>query len=308
MEKNPMEPFSMKYPGEGILNSIEKQLALVRKLEDVYKNRPDPKNFVGAMEGTESANQYSSEEIQKDIDYVERTKGNIEKANKEKGLEVFSMLESGFSLSEMMQAMIIDRSNKGMLPGFKAIMTSERDDLKVGMDAILKKKEYGYLGASFDFTISSNKTTIQDKLKKIWENDVMKHSIPTVKYFEDPDTHARGSLMVPKFVIAGSKKDIEFFTHKYLEDKADELNEHPFRYMLVKQIDDQLKSALKFFEKNKENKSFDFIHKKYKEIQGFIEKLKQDINYSEYVNSKEFFEYKKDNNAYKAMKDFYSDK
>ena len=84
-----MEPFSMKYPGEGILNSIEKQLALVRKLEDVYKNRPDPKNFVGAMEGTESANQYSPEEIQKDIDYVERTKENIEKANKEKGLEVF---------------------------------------------------------------------------------------------------------------------------------------------------------------------------------------------------------------------------
>ncbi|MCX6755286.1 MAG: hypothetical protein NT068_01965 [Candidatus Nomurabacteria bacterium] len=298
----------MKYAGEGILNSVEKQIALARKLEDVYKNRPDPRNFIGAMSGTKRENEYSAEEIEKDISYVENTKASIEKSNKEKGIDTLAILESGFSLSEMMQAMIIDRINKGMFPGFKAVMTSERDDLKVGIDAVLKKKELGYLGASFDFTITASKTNIQDKLEKNWNFNIERHIIPTVKYFEDPDTHEKRSLLVPKFIIGGSKKDIEFFTDKYLNDKADELNDHPFKHMMIKQIDMQLDSAIKFFETKKDDRSFDFIKKEYMEIKSFIEKLKEDVHYQEYVKSKDFMEAKKDGVAFKAIKEFCDEK
>ncbi len=302
------ETLSIKYAGDGILNSIEQQIALARKLEGVYEHRPDPKDFIGAMEGTPSAKEYTKEAIQADIEYVKQRKEAIDKSNKEKGAEVLTLLESGFSLSEMMQAMIVDRINKGMLPGFKAVMTTERDDLKVGIDAVLKKKEYGYLGAAFDFTLSSNITTIQDKLEKTWNFSIKKHHIPTVKYFEDPDTHIKGSLLVPKFIIGGSKKDIEFFAQKYLEGKEEELNNHPFKYLMVKQIDEQLKAALRYFESKKDDKDFNFIHGQFKKIETFIEDLKNEINYHEFVKTKEFFEYKKQNRAYSAMKNFFFDK
>ncbi len=298
---------SIKYLGEGILNSFEKQIALARKLEDVYKNRPDPKNFIGAMAGTKHENSYTAEAIQKEIEYVEKTKAKIEESNKKRGQEVLSLLESGFSLGEMMQAMIIDRINKGMFPGFKAVMTSERDDLH-GMDAILKAKGSGYLGASFDFTISGNSTEILDKLEKNWSYGIEKHEIPTVKFFEDPDTHKKGSLLVPKFIIGGSKKEIEFFTYKYLNGEADDLDSHPFVYLMIKQIDMQLDAAIKFFVGNKDDSSFDFIHKEYLKIKSFINRLKEDVDYKTQVNSQEFLKYKSESIAYKTMKKFFLDK
>ncbi len=308
MMENKKETISVKYPGEGMLNSLDTQIALVKKLEGVYKNRPNPEEFIGAMKGTNSEGEYTKEKIQEDIDYVKDIKEKIEKSNKEKGLEVLALLEGGFSLGEMMQAMIVDRINKGMFPHFKAIISSERDDLKVGIDAVLKRKEYGYLGASFDFTISSNKTTIQDKLEKNWKYNIEKHQIPTVKYFKDPDTKEMRPLMVPKFIIGGSKKDIEVFAQSYLDNKEEELNNHPFKYMMVKQINDQLKAALKFFEEKKDDRNFDFIARKYKEIKVFIEELKKDIGFEKFSNSKEFFEQKKNSVAYQSMKDFYSNK
>jgi len=300
------EPVSIK--SNGILNSLEKQLALARRLEKVYQNRPNPRDFIGAMAGTKSAGEYTREKIEEDEKYVNDTKAVIEKSNKEKGLEIFSMLESGFSLSEMMQAMIVDRINKGMFPNFKAIMTSERDDLRVGIDAVLKREEGKYLGAAFDFTVSSKESDIENKLQKSWLFEIKGHSIPIVKYFKDLDTGFKGSLMVPKFIIGGSKKEIEFFTEKYLEGKENELNEHPFKYLMVKQIEEQLKAALLFFEKNNNKKEYDFIHSQYKKIDLFIKELKKDINYNEYIKSKEFFEYKKQNIAYNSMKRFYFEK
>jgi hypothetical protein len=254
------------------------------------------------------AGDYTQEKINEDIEYVKETQRKIEEQNKQKGVEVLSMLESGFSLSEMMQAMIVDMINKGMFPNFKAIMTSERDDLRVGIDAVLKRSEGKYLGAAFDFTISGNTTTIGDKLEGVWENNIEKHSIPVVKYFEDPDTGRKGSQLAPKFIIGGSKKEIEFFAKKYLEGNEAELNNHPFKYLMVKQIDEQLKAALKYFESKEGDQAFDFIKKQYKTIEIFIEELKTSIGYEDFVKTKEFFDYKKESVAHNAMRKFYSEK
>lgn len=303
----PMEkPLSIKYTGQGVLESLEKQLELAKKLKTVYDHRPDPNKFIGAMKGTKSELEYTKEKIDEDNEYVARTKEAISKKNEEAGN--ISIIEGGFALSEMMQAMIVDRINNGMFPKFKAVMTSERDDLRVGIDAVLKRDEGKYLGAAFDFTVSSASNTIEDKLIKEWNNHVERHAIPVVKYFEDPDTHERGSLIVPRFIIGGSKAEIEYFASMYLEGKQDELNNHPFKYLMIRQIDEQLKAALKFFEKNSDDQAYDFIHKQYRKIQLFIEDLKQEISYNDYVKTKEFHEYKQNSVAYNTMRDFYQRK
>lgn len=298
--------FSIKQPG--VLDSIEKQLTLARKLEDVYNHRPNPIDFIGAMAGTNSASLYTKEKIEEDLLYVETRKKQFEEQQKAKGAEVLTLLENGFSLSEMMQAMIVDMINKGMLPNFKAMMTSERDDIGVGVDAVLKRKEGGYMGAAFDFTISGNETVIADKLEKNWNENIVKHKIPVVKYFQDPDTNKKSSLLIPKFIIGGTKSDIEVFAKAYLEGKENDLINHPFKFLMVKQIDEQLKAELSFFLTQKDNPEFDFISKIYKKTEIFIENLKEEIKYNEYIKTKEFFDYKKESKAYHAMKEFYEKK
>ncbi len=305
-----MEPteknISIKYPGEGVLDNLEKQVDLAKRLKEVYDHRPDPTNFVGAMRGTKAEQEYTQEKINEDIEYVKNRKNLIDKQNNERGN--ISIIEGGFALSEMMQAMIIDRINNGMFPKFKAVMTSERDDLRVGIDAVLKRDEGKYLGAAFDFTVASNVNIIGNKLEKEWEDHVVRHEIPVVKYFEDPDTGERKSLMTPRFIIGGSKREIELFASMYLEGKEEELNNHPFKYLMIKQIDEQLKSALKFFEEQKDDKSYDFIKNQYKKIQIFIEELKEEVSYSNFANTKEFYDYKKSSVAYNTMREFYERK
>ena len=305
MESQNEGPISVKFPGAGILDSLEKQVELAKKLKNVYDNRPNPEKFIGLKKNSKNEI-YTDEEVKEDIEYVNRTKKGIEEGNLARGN--ISIIEGGFTLSEMMQAMIVDRINNGMFPKFKAIMTSERDDLRVGIDAVLKRDEGKYLGAAFDFTVSSSTTTITDKLEKEWDSHIERHQIPVVKYFEDPETHEKGTLIVPRFIIGGSKREIEFFASKYLEGKQDELNDHPFKYLMVRQIDEQLKAALKFFDEHQDDPSFGFIRKQYEKIQLFIEDLKEEISYSDFVKTKDFFEYKKNNVAYNAMRNFYETK
>ena len=297
--------FSIK--SEGVLKSVEDQVALARRLQKVYENRPNPNDFVGAMAGTKFESKYTKEAIDQDNQYVLDTKAAIEKSNKDKGLEMFYILENGFSLSEMMQAMIIDRINDGMFPSFKAIMTSERDDLRIGMDAIFKSRDT-QIGASWDFTSSGSVEEIQNKLEKIWKYDIEKGAIPVVKYYEDPDTHKKGSLMVPKFVIGCSKKEIEFFAKKYLEGSEKELNNHPLKYLIIKQMDEQLQPVLKYFNESSLGSEFDFIKNIYKKIDIVLKNLKEEINYNEFVNTKEFFDMKKNSVAYNAIRDFFQKK
>jgi hypothetical protein len=298
---------SVKYTSEGILSNLKNQIKLAETLKPVYDNRPEPKEFEGILaDDPKFAKEYSKEEIQKDIDYVKDTKSKIEQSYLESGK--LDLLEQGFSLSEMMQAMIVDMINRGMFPNFKAVMTSERDDLRIGIDAVLKRDEGKYLGAAFDFSLSGKESDIENKLEKIWNFGIEKHAIPVVKYFKDPDSGRKGSLMVPKFVIGASKKEIEDFAQKYLDGKQDELKNHPFKYLMVKQIDEQLKAALSFFEKNSKNPEYDFIHNQYKKIELFIEELKKDINYADFTKGKDFFDYKKQNVAYNTMRKFFADK
>lgn len=286
------------------LNNSEKLLALFKKLEDVYKNRPEIDSFVGAMMGTKYENEYSQESINKDKTYVEKTRKEIDQENSSFGKQNLDKLESGFQLSEILQAMIVDRLNKNWFKEIKATMTSDYDDLG-GIDAVMKHENGGYLGVSFDFTVTSKEKIIYEKLNREWENYTEKGKVRTVKYFEDPDTKEKGRLLVPKFIIGASKRDVEELSNAYLDNNKELLENYPFKYVILLQMEEQLQTALDYYEINSNNKSLEFSKKQYDRIQTIIRKMKNEIHIDENIHKNiDLYEYTKQNISLDMMRRF----
>ncbi len=290
-------------PKPSILDNMENLIALSKKLENVYNNRPDISTFEGAMYGTNQENRYTKDAIKKDENYVEYRRNEIEKINHSKGMDVAERLEGGFQLSEIMQAMIVDRMNKNWFKDCKAIMTSDYDDLAVGIDAVMKHERGGYLGASFDFTLTNKDMMVDKKLNKEWEN-IKEGRVATVKYFEDPDTGKKGKLMVPKFIIGASKKDIEELAEAYLKNDNKVLENHPFKYVMLQQIEVQLNTVLEFYESNMDNEKYKFAKEQYDKVYKFLRIMKTDIHADDKMHDTDLHEYSKSNVALDMMKRF----
>ena len=298
-----MEKFEFKKE-EGILDSLDKQLLLARKLENVYQNRPDIGSFVGAMSGTKYENNYSEESVNKDKGYVKQKRIDIEKTNIIDTRDNLDRVEGGFQLSEILQAMVVDRLNKKWFKDCEAIMTSDYDDLKVGVDAVMKHKTGGYLGVAFDFTVTNKEENIKKKLQKEWDS-VKEGEVRTIKYFEDPDTKQKGSLLVPKFIIGASKKDVEELANAYLNNNNELLDNHPLKYVILLQIEEQLQTVLDYYEVNKENPKFQFAKKQYEKIESLIRNMKNEIHTNEEMHKNiDLYEYTKTNIALDTMRRF----
>lgn len=289
---------------EGILDKMENQIALARKLENVYDNRPDPKNFIGAMKGSKHENDYTEESVNKDKKYVVDKRKKFDEKNSSNGLQNLEAKENGFALSEMLQAMVVDRINKDWLNEFKAEMTSDYDDLAVGVDAVLKHKEGQYLGASFDFTITKQEVIIEKKLKDNWEYSIEKGEVPTVKYFEDPDTHIKRRITTPKFIIGGTKEDVEDMARAYLNNDEDSLVNHKFQYMIIEQMYEQLVSALDYFDSHKDNTRLDFAKEQYEKVYTVVQRIRDRFSREGKINNLDFFEYKKKSPALETIRQF----
>lgn len=278
---------------ESILDSLENQILLFRKLEEnVYKHRPDLDNFVGACKGTKFENEYTKEQIELDKSEAKKKRQAHELENLSKGEKQFNYLEGGFQLSEILQAMIVDRLNNNWFEDIKSIMTSDFDDLTVGIDSIMKHKKGGILGLSIDFTVTKEKQIIYDKLKREWEN-VKTGKITTIKYYQDPDTLEKGKLLVPKFIIIASKKDVEELAKAYIENDLETLKNHPFKYLFLQQIEEQLQAVFDFYEINKDNTKFKFSEEQYRRIESVIRILKEQVHMDDEMQKLDFYEYSK---------------
>lgn len=287
-----------------ILDNQEKLFNLARKLGNVYENRPDIDSFVGAMRGTKYGNDYSKESIDKDKLYIKKTREKIDEKNSSFGRDALDRNEGGFQLSEILQAMIVDRLNKKWFKEISTIMTSDYDDLHVGMDAIMKRQK-GYLGVSFDFTVTNKDTKIYDKLKKEWANNIAGGKIPVVKYFTDYDTKEKGRLLVPKFIIGASKKDVEELANAYLTDNTEVLENHPLKYVILLQIEEQLQTALDYYETNSGNEKFKFAKQQYENIQKILRGMKQEVHADEKMHENtDLHEYVKSNVALDMIRRF----
>jgi hypothetical protein len=303
------EPKFNQLPDESLKQGIDKlldfqtQIELAKKLENVYVLRPNIEEFVGAMAGTKFAAGYTQEAVNNDLRYVHEIQRNIEGNNAQAGEKVENYQENGFALGEMMQAMVIDQINKGWLNEFNAVMTSEFDDLKVGVDSVLKHRNGKYLATSFDFTISSQWEVIQSKLYKMWEQRVETGQLVTVKYFQDPDTHERASIIAPKFIIGGTTKDLQDLANAYLDDNQEALKEHPFQYMIIEQMYEQLVTILNYYEQEK-NEKYNFTQDFYEKIYVIVQRLRDGFIREGKINTLDFHEYVRSSKALDAMRSF----
>lgn len=287
-----------------ILDSMENQIALANKLINVYENRPDLDKFKGAMAGTKFENEYTEEIINKNKLYVEQTRAKIEESNSNFGKERLDHLEGGFQLSEILQAMIVDRLNKHWFKDCQAIMTSDFDDL-CGIDAVIKHEKGGYLGIALDFTVTNQDKKIYEKVQKNWTQNTEEGKIPIVKYFEDPDTKEKGRLLVPKFIIGGSKKDVEELANAYLTNNTEVLENHPFKYMMLLQIEEQLQTVLDYYETKSDNPKIQFAKKQYERIQTILRNMKNEIHSDEKMHENtDLYEYSKSSVALDMMRRF----
>ena len=300
MDPNPFK----KNEERSILDKIENQFILARKLQNVYDNRPDPKDFIGAMSGTKFEEEYTKESIKKDEEYISSTRKAIDEKNSSTGLYELERKEGGFALSEMLQAMVVDMLNKGWLNEFKAEMTSDFDDLKIGADAVLKHTTGQYLAASFDFTITNKEKNIYNKLSLIWERNIESGNIPTIKYFKDPDTQKMGKIIAPKFIIGASKSDVEEMASCYIENKENNLEDHKFQYMIIEQMYEQIVSALDYFDNHNENEKLNFAKSQYEKVYTVVQRIRDKFRRENKINNLDFYEYSKKSLALATMQNF----
>lgn len=281
------------------------EIELARILRKVYNNQPDMDDFKGAMAGTDLAFEYEAESIKHDYDYVEDRKRKIETVNSDKGQEHLSHLENNFVFAEVAQAMLTDLMNK-WLPDFKTIMTTEFDDLH-GVDIVTKYADGRYFGLALDATTAIKPDTINHKLQDNWERSILKAALPNVKYFQDPDTGEKGRISVPKFIIGISADDVEVMARAYLSKNEESLNFHPFRRVMLDQIEEQINCVLDFYdntlEKNRPS-NWLFIYKLYKKLYEVIRGVQSKLTISKIIDPMEYIENVKSNIAYSLMKEF----
>ena len=290
---------------ESVLRKQENMIALARRLEGVYAKRPEMEDFEGVMADTKFANDYSKESINKDLLYVEDTRNKIDIANSSRGQAALDHFEENFAFAEAAQAMIVDRLNS-WLPDFKSIMTSDYDDL-FGVDLVTKHKDGGYFGTAYDATVSSNPDNIKNKLSKNWKNNISKGSLPVVKYFQDPDTGQKGRILVPKFIIGASATDVNDMAKAYLAGTESSLDAHPFRKLMLDQIEIQLNDALYYFEDHQDDPRFNLARREYTRVKEMIKGVKQQLVDSNVIDPLAYHEYSKNSLALKMINEF-SDK
>lgn len=298
------KPSTLETKSKSILDSLENQIALARKLENVYDNRPDPKNFIGAMKGTKFESEYDEESVKKDEYKVEDLRKKIDEQNSSHGKEILEAREGAFALSEMLQAMVVDRINKDWLNEFTAEMTSDYDDLITGVDAVLKNKDGHYLGASFDFTITKQEKVIEKKLESVWEKNIQSGNVPTIKYFEDPNTHKKGKIIAPKFIIGATKEDVEELATAYLNNNEKSLTDHKFQYIIIEQMYEQLVNAQNYFDHHADNIALDFAKGKYQQLYFVVQRLRDKFGREGKINNVEFYEYMQRSKALSTMRQF----
>lgn len=292
---------------ESPLRNQDNLNTLFLRLQNVYRKRPDITEFEGVLSGTKFADDYSATQIETDGKYVETTRERIEEENRSKGKERQNIFEENFVFAEAAQAMITDRLNT-WLPDFKTIMTSDYDDLKVGVDMVMKDKEGGYFGTAFDATVSSDAERIKEKIQKNWDNNVSKGSLPVVKYFQDPDTGKKGRILVPKFIIGAAATDVNQMAKAYLSGTENTLDNHPFRKMIFEQILTQIEGVLDFYEDKKDNPQYSFAYRQYIRVEKMIKEATKELNEAQIIDRLEYHEYSKNSLTMNLINDFVNSK
>jgi hypothetical protein len=153
--------------------------------------------------------------------------------------------------------------------------TSEYDDIKNGIDAVLEfvnddENDQNFLGIAFDITY---KNDVRKKFFRI-KKEIEKHQKNNIKYFQsENNTEYKGSIdNIAKLVISLDIKSAEELIELYCGNKNKELSKHFFQFQLIDELLYQLNTFMKYSKSVNNQDSYIL----YKETKEKIENIKKE--------------------------------
>ena len=209
----------------------EKYLELLQKKSEPYT--PKESNF---------ADIYSKEEVQKDLDLIEKIKKQF-KVNETSEGKLFKRI------SDVFEGVVAEQAEQNAWFGSNVTFyhTSEYDDLVNGVDGVAEfyeedRKDSQHTAMSFDVVFYSDAQRIIDKLERTREM-IKNGQLTEVKYFEDEEGIKR-KIKAPRIVLGSrlsSAENLIDMWGKKSPDKNKRLAEHPMQIKLLLESYMQLK-------------------------------------------------------------------
>lgn len=250
---------------------------LTDKSRKVDAYRPKEENFIDI---------YEEEEIKNDLAEIKRLKSLWEKETEE---EKYIK-----DIADIYEGVIIDQieANAWLGEDCETVATSEYDDIKNGIDVIgifSQGESRNYLGLGVDVTFASNKEVLEKKFESI-KQCIRSGALPTIKYFEDPNTEEHHKIYLPKVIIgsrlSSAEKLIQLWGGKD-SSRNRKLQEHPVQSKIILESISQLEYFYNFAinlsvsnrnpEKTENYKKIAEEYRKMKEIFYSIYKDKKDL-------------------------------
>lgn len=239
----------ISFKPESIWKNIEQQKKLLekkRKLVDQY--RPNEIDFIDV---------YDKSVIESDLEEIERIKSTwAEKSEEEKSLD---------NISSIYEGIVSDQISKNAWFGdnCEAVPTSSYDNIKNGIDVVTifnQNESKQYLGLGIDVTFSSEKKILEKKLESI-KQCIRAKSLPSLKYFQDPESGEHRKIFLPKVIIGSRLSSAEKLIRLWGdndENKNKKLSQNPISSKIIMETIAQLKYfynfALYLSEGNQETK------------------------------------------------------
>lgn len=231
---------------------------LDQKSKTVDNFRPKEKNF---------SDLYTEEEINSDLLEIKRLK-TIWDSEEKTEREIYLR-----EVADIYEGVITDQieANSWFGDNCETYLTTLYDDKKNGVDVVsifTQAESKSYLGLGIDVTFASNKDALEKKLESI-KQCIRSGTLPTLKYFEDPDTKEHKKIYLPKVIIgsrlSSAEKLIELWGSKD-PNRNKKLQEHPVQSKIIMESIYQLEYFYKFAINLSENTKEDDMAKKYKDI------------------------------------------
>lgn len=231
---------------------------LDQKSKTVDNFRPEEKNF---------SDLYTEEEINSDLLEIKRLK-TIWDSEEKNEREIYLR-----EVADIYEGVITDQieANSWFGDNCETYLTTLYDDKKNGVDVVsifTQAESKSYLGLGIDVTFASNKDALEKKLESV-KQCIRNGTLPTLKYFEDPDTKEHKKIYLPKVIIgsrlSSAEKLIELWGSKD-PNRNKKLQEHPVQSKIIMESIYQLEYFYKFAINLSENTKEDSMAKKYKDI------------------------------------------
>ena len=238
-------------------NNPEKVKELLnKKFNLVDRYRPNEEDF---------SDIYSEEEIIKDLKEIKELEILFEKETEE---EKYIR-----NISDVYEGVIADQieANAWFGENCETVAASRYDDIKRGIDVVNVFRQDGdveYLGLGVDVTFASRKEVLEKKLESIKQR-IRSGSLPSLKYFQDPQTEEHKEISLPKVIVgsrlSSAEKLVLLWGGKDPE-KNKKLKEYPTQSKLILETLFQLKYFYDFADGISVSEKEKSLSNKYREI------------------------------------------